>query len=269
LTSNSIAVSKNLFNLKEGHPMKASKNNYRFTAAVLGITVLLWIASALTRADVVYDTTASGTEYIYQQTGNNDYYVGDTATIVPTSQPLTTISIVFGTSSAGSAFTYTPDLTLDLYPNATDAVTQTDRFGSAEVNNVTFTNDGVVDPSIGYNYEDEQLITFDFTSQDIVLPATFAFAYHDSAPLDSNGSSDGANGFSVGLNTEPASPGISDEDAFATYPNTALDPADETLDLTDLAGTSIEAQINVVPEPASLSLIGLGAPLLLRRRRRA
>jgi len=249
--------------------MKASKNNYRFAAAVLGITVLLWIASAVTKADVVYDTTASGTEFIDQQTGNNDYYVGDTAIIVPTLKTLTTISIPFGTSSSGSAFTYTPDITLDLYPNAADAVTQTDRFGSAEVNNVTFTNDGVVDPSVGYNFEDEQFITFDFTSQDITLPATFAFAYHDAAPLDSNGSVNGANGFSVGLNTEPASPGISDQDSFETVPNTALDPADETLNLTDLAGLNIEAQINVVPEPASLSLLALGIPLLLRRRRRA
>jgi len=250
--------------------MKTSKTNFRFVTAA---TVAFWLLSftpVLTRATVVFDTTGSGTEYIDQQTGNNFYYIGDTATIAPTSQPLTTILIPFGTASAGgAAFTYTPDITLDLYPNATDAVTQTDRFGSAEVNNVTFTNDGVVDPSIGYNFEDEQFITFDFTSQNIVLPTTFAFAYHDTAPLDSNGSVDGANGFSVGLNTEPASPGISDQNAFTTYPNTASDPADETLNLTWDAGLNVEAQINVVPEPASFSLLGISALALLRRRRRA
>lgn len=246
--------------------MKTSKNNFRFVAALLGISVLLWITSAVTRADIVYDTTAGGTQAIDQQTGNNFYYIGDTATIVPTAAALTTISIPFGTSSAGSAFTYTPDVTLDLYPNATDAVSQTGRFGTAEVNNVTFSNDGVVDPMLGYNFENEKLITFDFTSQSIVLPTTFAFAFHDAAPLDSNGSVNGANGFSVGLTTQPASPGISIQNAFTTYPNTA--PA-QTLNLTWDAGYNVEAQINVVPEPASLSLIALGAPLLLRRRRRA
>jgi hypothetical protein len=35
--------------------MKTSKNNYRFTAAVLGVTVLLWIASAVTHADISSD----------------------------------------------------------------------------------------------------------------------------------------------------------------------------------------------------------------------
>jgi hypothetical protein len=251
--------------------MKTSKTNFRFLAGVLGITVLLWIASAVSHADVVYDTTTGGTQYIDQQTGNNYYYIGDTATIAPTSEPLTTINIPFGTSSAGSAFTYTPDITLDLYPNAADAVTETGRFGTAEVSNVTFTNDGVVDPSVGYNYEDEQLITFDFTSQNIVLPTTFAFAYHDSAPLDSNDTENGANGFSVGLTGAGASVGTSDQNYFSTYPNSV--PAQELYGpygQDAFVGANVEAQINVVPEPASFSVLGIGAgALLLRRRHRA
>jgi hypothetical protein len=232
--------------------MNVLKSNLRTSAAVLAFA-LLTAAPVITQADVVFDTTAGGTDYIDQQIGNNYYYIGDTATIVPTAQTLTTIAIPFGTSSAGSAFSYTPDLTLDLYPTEADALTGTGKFGSAVVNNVTFTNDGIVDPAFGYNYEDEQLVSFNFTSQNIVLPASFAFAYHDAGGLDSNGSVNGENGFSVGLTTAFASPGISDQNYFDGYPNSAptlLSPL--TLDpLGSNAGINIEAQVNVVPEPAS------------------
>jgi hypothetical protein len=243
--------------------MNALKHHFRSIVAVVAFW-LLSFTPALTRATVVYDTTAGGTVAIDQQTGNNNYYIGDTATIVPTSEPLTTIAIPFGTSSLGSAFTYTPDVTLDLYPTAVDAASGIGRFGTAEVNNVTFTNDGVVDPAFGYNYEDEQFLTFDFTSQNIVLPTSFAFAYHDAAPLDSNGSPDGANGLSVGLTNALASVGISDQNYFYVYPNSPLPGL-----LEPQGGYNIEAQVNVVPEPASFSLLGIGALALLRRRRRA
>ena len=122
-------------------------------------------------------------------------------------------------SSLGSAFTYTPDITLDLYTSVADAAAQTGAIGSAVANNVNFTNDGVVDPSVGYNYEDEQLVTFDFTSQNITIPSTFVFAYHDAAPLDSNGTGIGAGGLSVGLTTEPATIGTAPLELFSTYPN--------------------------------------------------
>src|SRR5580704_10963168 len=116
--------------------MKVSKNNFRFVASVIAFC-LLGLTAVITRADVVYDTTAGGTQFIDQQTGNAYYYIGDTATIVPTSQALTTISIPFGTSyysgtqTAGPAFTYTPNLTLDLYPSLADAETGTGLFGTA------------------------------------------------------------------------------------------------------------------------------------------
>ena len=247
--------------------MKTSKTNFRFVAAASAGVALLGFISACTQADVVFNTL-TGTQYIDQQTGNNFYYLGDGATIAPTSEPLTTIEIPFGTSAlAGQGpFTYTPDLVLGLYPNANDALTQTALIGSAEVNNVIFANDGVVDPSVGYNYEDEQVVTFDFTSQAIILPTTFVFAYHDNASLDSNGDVYGANGLSVGLTALPATVGTSDQATFDTYPNSS---PSETLDYTWDAGLNIEAQINTVPEPASFSLLGIGALALLRRRHRA
>jgi hypothetical protein len=244
--------------------MNAIKFSRQRILITLAAAAFVSIAPALTHATVVYDTTGGATQAIDQQTGDNNYYIGDTATIVPTSEPLSTISIVFGSSSlAGPAFTYTPDLILDLYPTAANAAAGTGLFGTATVNNVTFTNDGVVGVA-GYNYEDEQLVTFDFTSQNIVLPSSFAFAYHDTAPLDSNGSVNGANGFSVGLTAALASPGVSDQNYFYVYPNS---PPPGLLEPQGVY--NIEAQISVVPEPTSLSLIGLGSALLLRRRRRA
>ena len=129
---------------------------------------------------------------------------------------------------------------------------------------MTFANDGVVGAQ-GYNFEDEQVVTFDFTSQNIVLPTSFVFAYHDFAGLDSNNSSTGANGLSVGLTAASATVGLSDQATFDVYPNS--DPS-TTLDYAWDAGYNIEAQINVVPEPASFSLIGIGALALLRRKRR-
>jgi len=215
-------------------------------------------------AGVVYDTTQGGTVAIDQQTGNNYYYIGDTATIAPTANALTTIAIPFGTSyynatANGPGFTYTPNLTLDIYPNATDAAAGTGLIGSAQVNNVTFTNDGIVDPVARYNYEDETLVTFNFASQSIVLPTSFAFAYHDSPPLGS--STDGANGLSVGLTDQSASPGVSGQSYFDTYPNGGT----ETLQPNP--GYNVEAQISVVPEPSVWGIVALGAlPILMRRR---
>lgn len=188
-------------------------------------------------ATVVYDTTTTSTDYIDQQYGNNYYYIGDTVSPLHDGT-LTTVSIDFGstyydpTFTNGSGFTYTPNITVDLYDNAADAALDngTGLIGSATTDNVTFTNDGVVAGTpYGYNFEDEQLITFDFTSQNITLPSSFVFAYHDSAPNDSNGTNVGAEGLSVGLTLSNPTVGLSDPGQyFYTYPDAANDPA-ETL----------------------------------------
>lgn len=109
--------------------MKFVKNTVRSVAASAGL-LLMGATPALTRAATVFNTL-TGDQAIDQQTGNNFYYLGDGATIAPTSQALTTIQIPFGSSSLGGApFTYTPDLELDLYPTATDALNFTNQIGS-------------------------------------------------------------------------------------------------------------------------------------------
>ena len=257
--------------------------------ALLAGGVAALTAAPAAYGTVVYDTTQAavgGTQYVIQQNGVGDYYVGDTATIAPTTSTLTTIAIPFLTSAYDTTtnqltpFDYTPNVTLDLYASAANAATGTGKLGSAVVNNVLFHNDGKLDPTYHYNDEDEQTLTFDFSGQNILLPTTFAFAYHDDPPVGSD--PEGAADFSVVLTgAATASPGVASPGAFETYPNTAptlLAPNDIIFDTyapaDPLAGTlaqtqvNIQAQISVVPEPASLSIGAVGGAALLARRRR-
>jgi len=246
---------------------------------VCGIMALLAVAGLAAkgaRADTVYDTTEQTTGYIDQQTGNNFYSLGEQVTVASPGQVLQSIAIDFGSSyyngsSNGSPFTYTPDITLSIYDSAADANLQgsTGLIGAAVVSNVQFSNDGVVDPVFRYNFEDEQLLTFDFGSQNIVLPSTFVFAYHDSPPAGSN--VDGANGLSVGLTAQAATTGTSYQSTFDSYPNGSPSVLDYSWD----AGLNIEARITTVATPLpsaagmGLGLFGLiGAGKLLRRKPR-
>ena len=243
------------------------------------LLALLAVSNSASADTLVYDSTHSTlgrTVAIDQQTGNNFYYIGDTATIAPTSSTLTSIQIAFGTSyyntaGNGPAFDYTPNVTLDLYANAADANSHSNLLGTATVNNVTFHNDGQVSATSHYNYENEQFLNFDFSSQNIVLPSSFVFAYHDTPPAGSN--VDGANGFSVGLSDLPASPGVSLQDAFVTYPNSS---SGTVIDTTWDAGYNVEARIyttTAVPLPSSalggLTLLAsLGLVTAIKRSRR-
>lgn len=234
----------------------------KVSCALLGAVALASLmcgTSAQAAGVVVYDTIGSTTN-IDQQTGNNYYYIGDTLNLGAGGGTLQTVEVVFGTASSqnGVPFTYTPNIKLDLYGSAADANAQTNLLGSAIVNNVTFTNDGVVDPLKGYNYENEQVLTFDFTSQNITLPASLVIAYHDTPSLDSNGSVNGANGLSVGLVANPLANGY-----FDTYPNGS--PSD----LQPTAGYQIQARVTAAPTPAAAfgGMVLTGMLALARRRR--
>ncbi|MGN6367410.1 MAG: hypothetical protein ACTHN5_04025 [Phycisphaerae bacterium] len=203
-------------------------------------------------SDVVFSNTADKGQYIDQQTGNNYYYIGDQATLTHGGQ-LGTISVDFfttyydGTGAAGPAFDYTPNLVLDVYGSTADAQANTNLLGSVLVNNVTFHNDGIIASGRSYNVEDEHYVMFDFTSQNITVPSTIVFAYHDNGALDSNGSVTGENELSVGLTTDPATVGSNPTNYFITYPNSA---ATDVLTIQTFA--NIKAEVTVVPLPASL-----------------
>src|SRR5579872_1945157 len=80
----SNSVLRPINNSKGRNSMTASKNNSRFTTIVLGITVLLWIASAVTHAGVLYfngfEAGDPGTADFYDSTTNAQ---GADITIVP------------------------------------------------------------------------------------------------------------------------------------------------------------------------------------------
>jgi hypothetical protein len=242
--------------------------------SALSAAAVLALAAVAVRADVVvYDTTADTLDYIGQQTGQNYYYLGESVNPSVAGSQLSTISVYFGAASSGTAFTYTPDLTLDVYANANDALNHANALGSADVNNVSFTNDGVVDPQVGYNFEDGKLVTFNFLSQHIALPSSFVFAYHDNL---TSGISDASQNFSVGLTTESPTTGSANLNAFDTYPNSV--PA-STLDYSYATGANGEplhiiADVTAVPLPTSatagLALIAMiGATTATKRLRRA
>lgn len=78
--------------------MKTPKNNYRFVAAVLGITVLMWIASAVTHATVLY---SNGFET--GDPGASDFY--DSTTNIQGPNPGSNITVV---ASGGGQLHLTP-----------------------------------------------------------------------------------------------------------------------------------------------------------------
>ena len=79
-----------IVNDHDGRVRMEMKRNILALAAALTLTA----GMKPVRANVVYDTTQNPTDAIDQQNGNNDYYIGDTATVASTGK-LTTIAIVF------------------------------------------------------------------------------------------------------------------------------------------------------------------------------
>ncbi|MCC7349955.1 MAG: PEP-CTERM sorting domain-containing protein [Phycisphaerales bacterium] len=218
---------------------------------------------------VVYDTLSGQDTFIDQQYANNYYYIGTEIAPNQTGQ-LTTIQIPFAVTyynasneNRATSFDYTPNVRLDLYPSIADAVANTNLLGTANASS-TFHNDGIIGPGDTvrhYNIEDRQVLTFDYTSQNVTLPSSFVFAYHDDATDNIAGTA----GFSV-----YGKSGLTGPTYFNTYPNavgsdSTSGPYGGTYD-----GYSISAAVSIVPEPATLSVLGIGAAaLLMRRRRRA
>jgi hypothetical protein len=227
-------------------------------AALVGMGMAVAPAHADTN---VYDTFSNTNQHIDQQYGYNYYYIGDVITPSQTGQ-LTTIQIPFSLSGpyqqVVAPFSYTAQVQLDLYNNVADAVNNSNLLGSVVVTR-TFNNDGQIPAGQDYNVEDQQTLTFDYTSQNITLPSSFVVAYHDDGP--------GNGGFNV-----VTQDGVGGN-AFATYPDSA--GTDAYQNGIPEVGRSLQVRVDIAatPLPASaamgLSVLGLAGLLTVVRRKRA
>lgn len=206
--------------------------------AVAALALGMGVTFSAARADTqVYNTISSTNHHIDQQEGYNYYYIGDVITPSQTGT-LTTIQIPFLISGpyqqTVAPFDYTANVQLDIYPTVADAVNNTNLLGTASDSSV-FHDDGQIPAGQDYNQEDQQLLTFNYTSQNITLPSSFVIAYHD------NGSGYGADSFSV-----VDQDGVGGQ-AFATYPDSAT--GDAYTDAIPEVGRSLQAIVNIATVP--------------------
>ena len=163
---------------------------------------------------------------------------------------------------------YTPNLSLDIFAiDPTSRLPIGGSLGTAIVNNVSFPG-GNFDADTFLTLEQ---VTFDFSSQNVILPDNFAFAYHDTVDLSVDPQ---AQGFSVVGSTDPnaVTVGSTVFGFLDAYPNDATDhtfqfgPNGEIEILegpgSDTSVGNLLATIDAdaaAPEPASLTMLGIGA----------
>ena len=299
--------------------MKTSNNNYRSVAGILGVTVLLWIASAVTHATVLYsdgfEPGDPGTRDFYDSTTDTQ---GADITIVP---------------SGGGTLHLTP-ASGNYYAEITN-VPDTYQAGYGESVSTDYGyqyNGGTFSPSIYGSYPNGPGIASNafYESTAYYIDTTWAAAspdnnyvgfwidtepYNDPNYLDETNfrivdTGNGQIGVNmVGLNGSGSATittsgwytfkttfendgsgnvlsNMSVSDSLGNVIGSFA--ADSSLPYADLSGTNYgdwttvwqdgfannvlgidNVEVGTVPEPASLSLLALGAPMLLRRRRRA
>jgi hypothetical protein len=314
--------------------MKTSKNNYRFTAAVLGVTVLLWIASAVTHAGMLYfngfEPGDPGTADFSDSTTNVQPPPNSEMTIVP--------SGTGGILAAGGNFYAQINNVPDAFSNGYGQSVATD-YGYVR-NGGTYVGGAPTGPGVANNGQPFYESTDYYIDPTWSAPASAAndnigfwidtTPYNDPTYADetnfrvTNGGNGTINVQMVGYGTAIGGvfPSINITTAgWYNFKTTFEDDGgnvSNTLSVSDLGGTVLgsafndpgnynppagitgplawsdlqgtnygdwttvwsdgfagntldidNVEVGTVPEPASLSLLALGAPMLLRRRRRA
>jgi hypothetical protein len=319
------------FELKE-IPMKTTKNNYRFTAAVLGVTAILWIASAITHATVLYSNgfepgdpgtadffdsstglqpapeitivpsgtsgipAASNSNFYAQITNVPDAYSAGYGQSVATDygyvrnggtfDPITGAPTGPGVANNGNAFYESTDYYIDPSWSAS---------GSAANDNVGFWIDTT--PYSDPGYEDEtnfrvsnggngtinvQMVGYGvggtYPSLSITTPGwyTFKTTFEDDGGNVSNtlSVSDATGNVLGSAFNDPTdyNPPVGIPGPLAWNDLQGTNYGDWTTVWSDgFAGDTLaidNVEVGTVPEPASLSLLAFGVPMLLRRRKR-
>jgi hypothetical protein len=300
--------------------MKASKNNYRFTAAVLGVTVLLWIAAAVTHAATLYsngfETGDPGTRDFYASTpdntqgadinivssgggtlglpaasGSNNYAeITNVENAYEPGYDGESVYTDYGAQATGNgvttngAFYESTDfyINTDWAPNPAflqsafwiDTTPSTDPGGLDENNfRINVPGDGTVQVACAVGFPGTTGTVATITSSGwYTFKTTFedsgGFVSNDLSVIDSLGNTIGS---FTGVTTLPFADltGTNYGDWVTRWDNgfgATMGPGENGA--ADVLGID-NVEVGTVPEPASLSLIGLGIPLLLRRRRRA
>lgn len=246
-------------------------------ASTVGLVFGAAVASQAAYGTVVYqvnDATAIPANSRFRQAaGNNFYTQGDDANIgANAGMGLDTVKLKFAVFTYDTGFgtgTYAPSLKLEIY--AIDSGTKLP-IGAAPLatalqNNygtqvLTGSNSPAGDFSEIFSDGSFQEFTFDFTSQNFVLPTEFALVPHDDT---------GGPGISAGLavlaSTVGPVIGTTNGDLFYSTPNdpnTDVFTAEGSLALGRYLVATIDA--SPIPEPASMALLGAGSLLMLRRR---
>jgi hypothetical protein len=224
--------------------------------------------------EVIFDVNPnpSGNNGFIQQSGNNRAYYGESVQLLPSApRLLETIKIAF-TYFEFESPQYTPHLRVDLWnvdanglpvdSDSSDNLSYTP-IASVTRTDVTFT---------GSNYNGgggvrdvQQDVTFNFLSQNIMLPDRFAFGYRDENP---DGLVSPAFNFSVFASSAPNS----DEDSAGGF---IIEAGPNYLPATTFEGGggtySLESEVTAIPEPHGWTAVAAAAALLplgWHRRRR-
>lgn len=297
--------------------MKTSKNNYRFVAGVLGVTVLLWIASAVTHATVLYSNgfepgDPGASDFYDSTTGIQGPNPGSNITVVPSGGGALGLTAASGNYYAEITNTDDAYSIAFGYPLGYGQSVYTDYGAQANSNNGIVTNGAFYESTDYYinvnwaaagpdnDYQGLWIDTTPSTDPNSLDETNFRIVDTGNGQigvlmvgLNGSGSAtittSGWYNFKTTFENDGSGNVVNNMSVSDLQGNLIGSyAADSSLPFADLTGTNYgdwttvwengfagdvlgidNVEVGTVPEPASLSLLALGAPMLLRRRRRA